>query len=354
LAAENRDTGSPSERPERFESSPAIELRHLRYFVAVSEELHFRRAAERLHIAQPPLSQAIRKLEDELGVTLLRRTSRVVTLTEAGRVFAEQARSVLAGLDLAVAEARRAGGAGSILRIGCAPQLPIQPLLRFLAALHERDSTSSTEVVNLSAREQVRRLLDRDLELGIFSHVEDFEGIELEPLFAGEPLAAFLPPDHSLAGRGVLRPGDVRDQPGVIFARGASPALHDWLLTAFARCGYRFESLQEAGGLQSRDLLLTVASGLGIAFLPRSLGGIGEAGPIVTRLRLDPPLQMPETVIAWRANPPRQLRSRLATTQAIASELRSSDAGLQSDPDRDDTNTGGTSQRIGRPHSGTG
>src|ERR1700693_6400818 len=120
LAPEKRHHGSESRHLDRSASGPAIELRHLRYFVAVSEDLHFRGAAERLHIAQPPLSQAIRKLEDELGVSLLRRTSRVVTLTEAGAVFAEQARSVLAGLDLAVAEARRAGGAGSTLPIGCA------------------------------------------------------------------------------------------------------------------------------------------------------------------------------------------------------------------------------------------
>ena len=318
--------------------------------MAVSEELHFRRAAERLHIAQPPLSQAIRKLEDELGVSLLRRTSRVVTLTDAGRTFAEQARSVLAGLDLAVAEARRAGGAGSTLRIGCAPQLPIQLLLRFLGALHEREATSSTQVVNLLAREQIRRLLDGDLELGIFSYVEDFEGIELEPLFAGEPLAAFLRPDHPLARRDVVRPADVHDQQGVIFPRPAGPALHDWLLTAFAESGYHFASTREAGGVESRDLLLAVASGLGIAFLPGSLDDVGQAATqIVKHIRLDPPLRMPETVMAWRASPPRQLESRLATAQAIARELRSTDAALEPGLDRDDADTAGPSQGIGRP-----
>jgi DNA-binding transcriptional LysR family regulator len=350
LPPENRHTGSSSSRPGRSASGPAIELRHLRYFVAVSEELHFRRAAERLHIAQPPLSQAIRKLEDELGVSLLRRTSRVVTLTDAGRTFAEQARSVLAGLDLAVAEARRAGGAGSTLRIGCAPQLPIQLLLRFLGALHEREATSSTQVVNLLAREQIRRLLDGDLELGIFSYVEDFEGIELEPLFAGEPLAAFLRPDHPLARRDVVRPADVHDQQGVIFPRPAGPALHDWLLTAFAESGYRFASTREAGGVESRDLLLAVASGLGIAFLPGSLDDVGQAATqIVKHIRLDPPLRMPETVMAWRASPPRQLESRLATAQAIARELRSTDAALEPGLDRDDADTAGPSQGIGRP-----
>src|SRR5436309_15812072 len=108
-------------RPRALTSAIAIELRHLRYFLAVFEELHFGRAAERLHMAQPPLSQAIRRLEEELGVQLLQRTSRVVTATEAGRVFADEARKVFAALDHAVLEARRAGGLGAALRIGCIP-----------------------------------------------------------------------------------------------------------------------------------------------------------------------------------------------------------------------------------------
>ena len=103
-----------------------IGLRHLRYFLAVMEELHFGRAADRLRIAQPPLSQAILKLESELGVQLLHRTTRVVVPTEAGHVLAREASKTLASFDVAVAEARRAGGGGATLRIGCVPQLPMR------------------------------------------------------------------------------------------------------------------------------------------------------------------------------------------------------------------------------------
>jgi len=136
----------------------AIEFRHLRYFLAVSEELHFGRAARKLHISQPPLSQAVRKLEAELGVQLFERTSRVVKLTEAGRVFAEEARRVLADVELAVGAARRAGGAGYTLRIGCVPHLPIERLLAFLEALHERSPADRPQVTHITSGEQVSRL----------------------------------------------------------------------------------------------------------------------------------------------------------------------------------------------------
>src|SRR5438105_586951 len=164
----------------------AIELRHLRYFLAVAEELHFGRAAERLHIAQPPLSQAIRKLEDELGVKLLNRTSRVVTPTAAGLAFAEEARHVLESFEHAVSEARRAGGAGNVLRIGCLPFIPIRRLMLFLEAARRLLPGWQTEVVHLITPEQLRRLRAGDLDLAIFHYSGDQEGLELIRIFTGE------------------------------------------------------------------------------------------------------------------------------------------------------------------------
>src|SRR2546421_518408 len=118
--------------------SPPVEVRHLRYFLAVSEELHFRRAAERLHIAQPPLSQAIQKLEAALGVRLLERTSRAVAPTAAGLVFAEEARKVLASLERGVAKTRGAANGQVQPRVGCVTHLPMDHLQRLLAALRRR------------------------------------------------------------------------------------------------------------------------------------------------------------------------------------------------------------------------
>jgi DNA-binding transcriptional LysR family regulator len=343
-------TGSGTGPGERS-AQPAIELRHLRYFLAVSEELHFGRAAQRLHIAQPPLSQAIRKLEHELGVSLLRRTSRVVTQTEAGRVFAEEARNVLAAFDRALAEARKAGGVGTKLRIGCAVNLAIERLLRFLTALHETEPALEAHVTHLTASEQVERLRRGDLDLGIF-YAEEYDDVELSPLFAGEHLAVYLPRDHRLAAMEVLGPMDLADETLVTFPREANPALHDHLLASFGTAGYRFSSVEEAGGLNARDLIVAVAERSGVAFWP-SIGEGGETSTIVTPRALDPPLTMPDTVVAWATVPERLPAALIENIRELANALRRG-SDLEQDPDQDarrlsagDSDIGGRDERAG-------
>ncbi len=316
-----------------------IELRHLRYYLAVNEELHFGRAAEKLHIAQPPLSQAIRKLEDELGVLLLRRTSRVVTPTEAGRIFAEEARKVLASFDFAVVSARRAGGVGSALRIGCLPHIPIERLFQFLEAVHERDPESGTQVTHLPQSDQVRGLRAGDLDVGIFHHAEDYADLEVEPLFPGEPLAAFLAPGHRLAATQKLRPDDLRDEVWITFPREINPALYDRMKDQFERAGYRFRKVYETGGTNARDLLLAAADSRGVTFGPSSLREVSETGGIVIRRSLEPALSMPDTVVAWRSDPPRHPEILLDSIRDVARELR-----LRSDSPSVD----GTRRRLGR------
>jgi DNA-binding transcriptional LysR family regulator len=313
----------------------SIDLRHLRYFLAVIEELHFGRAAERVHISQPPLSQAIRKLEDALGAQLLHRTSRAVTPTEAGLVFAEEARKILASLELAVAETRRAAGSGASLRIGCTPHLPIDLVRRFLAALNERDERSRPEVEHLLALEQLRRLRGGELDLGIFHHAADYDEIEVEPIFAGEPLAAFLPPGHPLGRRKTVAPDDLSDEVLVMFPRTANPALHDRMLALIEAGGYRFRDVREATGANPRDVLLAVTSGVGVALKPASLEQADEAGTLVTRRRLDSAVSMPDAVLAWRANPPHGLQTVLADVREVARELHRASSGVR-DPDRTD------------------
>jgi DNA-binding transcriptional LysR family regulator len=297
----------------------------LRYFIAVSEELHFGHAAARLHIAQPPLSQAIRKLEEELGVLLLQRTSRVVTLTEPGRVFAAEARKVLGALELAVTETRRAGGgAGAPLRVGCIPDLPIERLLRFLGALRDENAALEVRVAHLPPLDQLALLRGGQLEIGVVHHAEDYEDIEQELLFEGEPLMAYLPPEHPLTGKPVLSPADLESEALVMFPRAANEALYDRLLALLKSHGYRFATVREAGGMYVRDLILAVVGGLGVAVGASSLKEVAEAGSIVVRRALDPQPAMPGTVLAWHAEPPRQLAATLAAVREVAQRLRSS------------------------------
>jgi len=300
----------------------AIELRHLRYFLAVIDELHFGRAAERLHMAQPPLSQAIRRLESELGVQLLYRTSRVVTPTKAGRVFAEHAREILAGFDLAVSSARRMGDDGATVRVGCSPSQPMEELGRFLQALRDRVPSLELSVQDLLVGDQIRLLRSRELALGIFPGVGEVEGIEAAPLFPGELMAAFLSADHALASREVLGPTDLRDEtlvviPEVLLTR----EYRDRYLARVASAGYRFADVHEAGGASPRELLLPVAAGLGVALHRASLGATSGASGAVVRRPLDPPLPLPETVLAWSANPAQELLYVIAAAREVAREL---------------------------------
>jgi DNA-binding transcriptional LysR family regulator len=286
------------------------------------DELHFGRAADQLGIAQPPLSQAIRKLESELGVQLLHRTTRIVTPTEAGRVLAHEATKALAGFDTAVAEARRAGGCGPSLRIGCLPQLPMPRLHRFLGALREHLPNLEAEVTHLPSLDQVRRLQRGELELAIVHDPGHPDDIAIEPLFAGEPLRALLPGKHRLAARPVLGPTDLQREVLAIFRRDVNPTLHDGLLSRIQDAGYRFRRVREVGGPNRRDLMVAAALGLGVAIGPFSTWDIDEAEPVVIDRPLDPPVLMPDTVLAWRATPPRQLRATLAAAREVARGLR--------------------------------
>ena len=290
------------------------------------EELHFGHAAERLHIAQPPLSQAIRKLEDELGVQLLVRTSRSVTPTQAGRVFAEEARGVLASFERAVFEARRAGGTRAPVRIGCVPSLPVERLLRFLTQLQEREPGLRYQVSHLLSLEQALRLNRGELEVGIAYQVEDDRKLEFEPLFAGEQVAAFLQRGHRLAAKQVLTPVDLGSERLVVFPRSSNPAGFDRWMARVEKAGYRPEALVEAGGVSARDLLVAVAETGGIAFSPSAFkeDGLMDALELETR-SIDPPLSTPETVVMWHAKPSKQLRAIVKNVCEIARELRRSE-----------------------------
>lgn len=273
-------------------------------------------------MAQPPLSRAIRALEDELGVVLFDRTSRAVSLTEAGRVLTEHARDVLASVDLAVAETRRSGGAGVALRVGFTPHLPMEQLLRLLGALHEREASLEVQVRHAFTVEQLRSLRRGELDIGIVPWPAPEEGLEFEPLFPGEPLVAFLAAGHPLTEKDVLGPDDLDSEVRISYPRELNPVLIDWIRAQMDRAGYRFRAVQELSGTDPRDWVMTVADGSGVALLPDGFEDLAGAGAVVARRPLDPPVELPETVVAWRAGPPARLRAQIATVRELAGELR--------------------------------
>jgi DNA-binding transcriptional LysR family regulator len=302
-------------------AAAGIELRHLRYFLAVFEELHFGRAAARLHIAQPPLSQAIRKVEQDLDVELFIRTSRAVEPTPAATVLAEEARKVLAGFDFAISEARRVGRSEATLRLGCIKLMPAARLQRFLGELKKRDGTLRAEVTHLWTPEQVEGLQAGRLDLGVFFDTGDYPEVESVPLYPAEEAHLFVPKGHPLAEKPAVRPGDVVSETLVTHARSVNPAFYDNFFRLVTETGYRFRETHELGTADPRDALLAVACELGVLFAPSSLTELGEEGRAVVGRPLDPPIRMPEIVVAWRSAAPRRLRARLTAVRDAAGAL---------------------------------
>jgi len=214
------------------------ELRHLRYFVAVADELNFSRAAQRLHMAQPPLSAAIRQLERELGVALFTRTSREVRLTDAGRAFLDGARRTLAEAERAAREARRAG-AGEVgsLRLGYSWSVRFETLPaigRQLRTSHPGIDLLTQEMWN--AR-MPAALADGTIDVAIALCPEVASGLEIEPIRA-EPLVALLPAGHPLAGERALALESLAGEEFVLFPRELAPRLHDAFMATYRRAGF--------------------------------------------------------------------------------------------------------------------
>ncbi len=278
-------------------------------------------------MAQPPLSHAIRRLEDELGVPLLQRSSRAVTATDAGLVFAAEARKVLAALEVAVSEARRAEAKDAGLQIGCVPHVPLERLHRLVSSIKERAPFTPPRVQHLPAAEQLARLEQGGLDLSIVDDVFDARcNAHVLPLFRGGAIGAVVPVGHDLAGTPALTPDDLASERLVMFPRRADPGLHDGLLVIFRSGGYRFRRVIHATGPSRRDMMLAVAQGDGVALLPASTQDVVDSSRVVVLRRLTEAVFMPDTVLVWRACPPARLVESLATIREIAGTLYSEGA----------------------------
>jgi len=246
--------------------APAVELRHLRYFIAVAEELHFGQAAARLHIAQPPLSQQIRRLEEVIQTPLLRRTSRHVELTSAGRMFLQEAKAVVARADRAVRIAQRASrGEIGQLFVGCTPWADFTSGPKIIRRFGKRYPYVEVKLHSLSSAEQISAQEDGRIDGGILRPPVHNRAPMTEPLRT-EPLVVAFPQGHSFAASHRVPWRDLADEPYVPLSRRRAPAFDGLVAQACADGGLTLSVRYEVDHPQA--VLALVAAGLGVSLMP--------------------------------------------------------------------------------------
>ncbi|RDI64023.1 LysR family transcriptional regulator [Nocardia pseudobrasiliensis] len=289
-------------------------LRKMRYFVAVAEELHFGRAAERLGIAQPPLSQRIRELEKDLGARLFDR-GRAVTLTEAGQILLAESRDLLARWDritTLVGKAHR--GEMDALRVGVPPELAGRVLAAILTEFERRHPQVRLDLQELSTSEQLRLLADRQIDAGLLQHPVDVIGLELGPAI-DTPLGVVLQRDSPLAAKSEVALPELSGHGVVLPPRAAAPGPYDTMLRQCWEHGFRPTRVVHARNPEF--VLGLVLSGHGVAF---DEGAVARKEPRVVWRRLTGEPLRRRLSLAWPTSAPHPLAARLA--ELIANVLR--------------------------------
>ncbi|WP_346010710.1 LysR family transcriptional regulator, partial [Streptomyces sp. SID5910] len=235
--------------------------------MAVAEESHFGRAAARLGMAQPPLSQRIARLERELGVRLFERTSRQVTITEAGTLLLAEARELLARSESFLTAARRIrDGETGLLRAALSPDISGETVAALLADFRRRHAGLELELHELSTAQQLAAFAAHELDVGIVHHPCDVAGLELGPLLRRD-LGVLLPRGAAQAGLGEVPLASLTGYELVLFPRDSAPAVYDDLLTACARGGYTPAAVRHGQGVSFvRGLVLSSGA---VALAPR-------------------------------------------------------------------------------------
>jgi DNA-binding transcriptional LysR family regulator len=254
-----------------------VELRHLRYFRAVAQELHYGRAAERLHIAQPPLSQQILQLERELGVTLLIRSTRKVELTPAGHSYLERAVAILDAVDDAAAQAQRiAEGSEGRLTIGCVGSATYSLLPTLVRALkHELPGVDVSVRGEMLAPAQTGALLSGEIDLGLLRPPVEDPRLLVETVRRDRLIVA-LPDGHPLAAGSELSIADLRDQEFVAHAGRGRSIMNALLAATCAEAGFVPRIHNEVE--ETSTLVTLVAAGLGVAIVPEPTAALDIAG----------------------------------------------------------------------------
>ncbi len=275
-----------------------MELRHLKYFVAVAEELHFGRAAKKLHIAQPPLSQQIKNLEDELGVRLFDRTRRTIQMTDAGIYFLKEAQQLLLHVEQAAETARRIyqGQAGRLI-VGFVGSVIHTFLPEGLRLFRERFPDVELILQELNTAEQIKSLHARRIDVG-FLYIEAQDSLLASQQLARAPLMVVLPKKHALSGRKALHIRELAQEPFIANTRSSEPVVRDAFISLCHSAGFSPRIAQEAGHVQT--VLGLVASGLGACLLPEYIKNIRRPGVQYIPLAGSPPVV--KLGVAWRSD----------------------------------------------------
>jgi DNA-binding transcriptional LysR family regulator len=272
----------------------------LRYFVAVAEELHFGRAAERLHITQPSLSRGIRDLERMLGIDLFTRTKRTVRLTDAGRALLAEAPRALAG----------------VLRLGFLPSATIELVPALVRASRAAFPGVRLRLLEMLDDPQLEALHERRLDLGLLRTRHPSDELAFEPLHR-ERLCVVVARDHRLAGRRRVRYADLLDEALILWPRPGAPDTFDAVIEACRSAGFSPKVIQEA--TSAYTIIGLVAAGVGVSVLAGSYNA--RSGGDVAFV----PISGSETVlyIAWRPNEPSAARDNLvAVARRVAARLQ--------------------------------
>ena len=274
----------------------AMELRHLRYFVAVAETLSFRGAAEKLQMAQPPLSAQIKALEADLRVRLFERTTRSVQLTDAGRALLEEARGVLAAAAHAEQRAREADrGLVGTLRIGMIAPMANAWFANHLRRFRQQFPGIQLSLFDLTSAEQLRRLRARELDAGLLRPPVGFPELDYRFVWESRQVLA-LPAGHRLAKKRPLEWRDFHNQPLVLIHPTAQHGFYDPFLARCAKAGAKPRPAQYANDVQTKMWL--VAAGFGIAPTTATLAEVKRPGLVFRPL--PPGLPPVQAVLAWR------------------------------------------------------
>jgi DNA-binding transcriptional LysR family regulator len=274
-----------------------MELRHLRYFVAVAEHRSFTRAAERIRVAQPALSQQIRQLEQELGVSLFERDSRPLRLTEAGVLFLERVQGVLSAVKTATLDARRAGS-GQIghLAIGFVSSSMYAVLPQIINAFRDCYPVIELSFHEMIAAQVAKALADRSIDVG-FSRPALVEDGDLEQrILVEEPYVVALPANHRLASRRMIALAELAEEPFILHPRFPGPSVTDTVLEACAAAGFEARGVQESSHIQTS--LGLISAGVGLSLVPESVQQYPWRN--VRFVPLKPPAPVATLTVAWR------------------------------------------------------